>query len=197
MARSTRLPPPAPSRRTVQADDDDDPFSIRGGGGSTARRGYGESTRTINERARRLLQGQREPPPEIELQGLSSDEDDAPIARMRSMTRPVGSQHDGPAIPTMDRGGPEPASFFYGQPDTAREAGVPVEVEESTLDPVEAAHIQTAMEEATDEDPAVDEGDTGDHEEAVVEGAIADGGKILPHRYTYLYRANYTQEPWK
>lgn len=195
MTRSTRLPPPAPSSRSFHADDDDDPFSIRGGNGSVAQRERGESSSSANDRARRLLQGQRAPRPEIELPGLSSDEDDEPMARMRSMMRPTGNQHDGPAMPAMDRGGPDPSSFFYGRPDNSREAEMAMEVDESTLDPVEAARMQ-AMEGATDEEPAVDEGDTADTEEAEVEGDTADEGKISLHWWPQ-HDANLTQELWK
>ena len=176
MARSTRFPPTAPSQ-SLEADDDDDPFRIRGGGGRTAYRGYGESSDGINERLRRL-QAQRAP--EIELPGLeSSDEDDRPVARMRSMAHPglARGEHDGPVITAADRVGPDPASFFYGRPREA-EAGMRMEVEESTLDPVEAAQIQAALEEATEEEPEVDELDEGDTEEAEVEGDTADEGKL-------------------
>ena len=190
MARSSRLPPPVPSSRTFDAADDDDPFSIRGGGdGRTAYRGYGESSSGMNERLRRL-QAQRAP--DMELPGLeSSDEDDQPIARMSAMRHPglARGEHDGPVITAADRAGPDPASFFYGR-RRQEETGMRMEVEESTLDPVEAAQMQAAMEEATEEEPEVDEVDEGDTEEAEVDGDTADEGKLNIDSVAVRFGAN-------
>ena len=120
---------------------DDDPFNpnpsqateLRGGGGS-----------------RRRPQAIHAPHAEVLLPGLSSDDDDDLPARMPSMAddylsveamRRARAQHQG-AI-----------SDYYSQihPPTQARQEVEMEVDESTLDAVERAEIQAAMQEDTEE----------------------------------------------